>query len=88
MENVDRAVAIAKMQRRLSARPVLSSKHVAITRSLYKSLMESGAGSLKMIAQQFWLVAESLSFQTLPNFVNPSKENPPWLPTGDFFLHV
>jgi hypothetical protein len=86
MENVVRAVAIAKMLRRLSAQPALSSKHAAITRSLYKSHMEFGAVFQKMIAPLSWLAAESPSFQPHHNFFHPSKENPPWAATGDFYF--
>jgi hypothetical protein len=67
MENVDPAVAIAKMQRRQSAHHVRSSQLAAPTRYQYKSLMESGAVYLKMIAAQSWFSAAYQLFHTHHN---------------------
>jgi hypothetical protein len=52
MANADPVAAIARTQRKLSALHAQFFSYVVITLLQFKSHMESGAVSLKMIAQQ------------------------------------
>jgi len=56
------------MQRRQFVHHVRSSQPAAPTRYQYKSLMESGAVYLKMIAAQSWFSAAYQLFHTLRKY--------------------
>jgi hypothetical protein len=84
MANADPVAAIARTQQRLSVHHAQSFNSVVITLLQFKSHMESGAVSLKMIAQQS-CHAEEQHGSLKRHKQQQQKENPASQETGFYF---
>jgi hypothetical protein len=86
MVNAGRVAAIAKILPKLFAVAVRFLKHVASTHSQYKSLMESGAVCLKMIASQFSTASAQLRYLLQVKYLlSPENKKPAESSAGFLF---